>query len=69
MKLWDGAVVDVKATDAAVSQADEDVAVAQTQLAEIQVSWEADYVRVLLRNFASIPVADRFPWQLSLTVM
>ena len=25
--------------------------------------------RVVLRNFASIPVVDRFPWQLSLTVM
>ena len=37
--------------------------------AEVQVSWEETYVRVVLRNFGSIPVADQFPWQLSLTVM
>ena len=37
--------------------------------AEIQVSWEETFVRLKLRNFGSVPLTDRFPWQLSLTVM
>ena len=37
--------------------------------AEVQVSWESAYVRVVLRNFGTVAADQRFPWQLSLTVM